>query len=879
MTGCNEKVTPTAEVEGLKVPAGFTIEEAAPPELLSFPMFASFDDRGRLFVFESTGPNTMGTEAMLNNPPYHIRLLEDLSGDGVFDKSTIFADSIPLPMGGEFYQGSLYIAAPPNLERLTDTNGDGIADEREVILTGWTLNSNAATLSGPFIGPDGWLYLADARRGFEIQRKEGDVVKGKGARIWRCRPDGTGLEAMAGGGFDNSIEVIFTPSGETIGTMTYFMDPQDGQRDALMHWVEGGVYPKPNQVIQEDNLKLTGELMPVMTKFPRVSPAGLMRYRDAAFGSEFTGNLFSAEFNTGRIMRHVVKESGATFSSEGEPFMTSTSSDSHPTDVLQDADGSLLVLVTGGWFIQGCPLSRVAKPDVPGGIYRIRKKEASVTKDPRGLSLDFSGMSPQALVEHLSDPRFVVRDKAVETLVAVGEPAVDALKSSLTSEDEEVRTSSVFALYRINTAKALEAVRSALQDKSPMVRTAAARATGLEKDRRAVEQLMDMVQDDQASVRRQAATALGQIGEQRSIEALLSASIDINDRFVEHAIIHALTTMASPAPLLKALDHSSVNVKRAAVIALDQMEGTPLDKHHLEPFLASNNAKLRNTGIWLASHHPEWSEVVVDFLKKGLDALNLTDSDMPAVVELMVTFSSDTDLQHFIASELGKSSTPMSRKLLLMEVIGRSPLEELPTAWVNPLSQLLKGGETEVQSEVLSLIESRNIPALEKEMDQLIKNPSVATDFRLKALSARMMSRPLLSESEFRMILDHLGPDHESPVRQLAVRLLARAELNDQQLLELASHITTADLFLLPSLVDAFQGNSNQEVGEALVVALKSKTEGLDNLSEQDLKKLFSTFPSSVQISAEPLMETLRERHAERLTKLQEVEGQLAKEM
>src|SRR5690606_34377239 len=204
--------------------------------------------------------------------------------------------------------GSLYIAAPPNLERLTDTDGDGIADEREVILTGWTLNVNAATLSGPFIGPDGWLYMADARRGFEIETKEGEILKGAGTRIWRCLPDGSRLESYSGGGFDNAIEIAFTPSGETIGTMTYFTDPQDGQRDALMHWVEGGVYPKPHKVIEDDQLKLTGELMPTMSKFPRVAPSGLMRFRGPAFGDDYEGNLFSAQFNTGRIMRHQMNE-------------------------------------------------------------------------------------------------------------------------------------------------------------------------------------------------------------------------------------------------------------------------------------------------------------------------------------------------------------------------------------------------------------------------------------------------------------------------------------------------------------------------------------------------------------------------------------------
>ena len=67
--------------------------------------------------------------------------------------------------------------------------------------------------------------------------------------------------------------------------MTYFQDPRDGQRDALMHWVWGGVYPKWYSVVSE--FKRTGDLMPVMTKFARIAPAGLVRYRGASFGPQY----------------------------------------------------------------------------------------------------------------------------------------------------------------------------------------------------------------------------------------------------------------------------------------------------------------------------------------------------------------------------------------------------------------------------------------------------------------------------------------------------------------------------------------------------------------------------------------------------------------
>ncbi|MFA5246109.1 MAG: PVC-type heme-binding CxxCH protein, partial [Pedobacter sp.] len=830
-----EKETAVIELDGLKVPEGFTIERAVDPSMISYPMFASFDGDGRLFVFESDGSSPTN-ESMLKKPPYHIRLLEDTNGDGIFDKSKIFADSLSFPKGGVFYKGSLYVTSSPDLIKLTDTDNDGVADKREVILTGWVLNSNGALLGGPFIGPDGWLYMTDARRGFDITTKEGQNLKGNSARIWRCRPDGSGLEPMSGGGFDNSIEIAFMPSGETFGTMTYFVDPQGGYRDALMHWVEGGVYPKSNPVIEKDKFIMTGDLMPVMTKMARVAPSGLMRYRNHTLGKEYQGNAFSAEFNTGRIMRHQISSDGASYKTVDSPFITSTVQDMHLTDVLEDADGSMLILNTGGWFILGCPLSRVAKLDVPGGIYRIRKTGTPIPKDPWGKSLDIKSMSAQKLAETLKDSRLAVRDKAIEALVQKGETAVLPIKNTvLKSVDPEIRAAGIFALYRIGTANSIKEAISGLYDANPVVRTSAARVMGLAKNKESVSKLMELIRTDTAPVRRQAATALGQIGDKTAVQALLNASASNKDRFVEHALIYSLISLKSSVSLTAALKNPSLNIRKTALIALDQMEGSVLKKDDLVPFLNSKDEQLRKTGIWVASHHQDWSDVVISFLRNRLSNPSLSDSDIAAVRDLMITFSQNKEMQSFMTEQLQNNTKNPDRQMFLIDVITHSAVREVPSEWVQQLSNMLDNGNMEIRSQVLGLIESRRIRALNEKLKSIAQDPEMSADFRLKALSSKLLSEPKLSEQEFQLVFAYLDKKYESPLRQTAARLLAAADLSDTQLVKLAKgQLPQVEAFLLPNLVSAFEGNSNEDVGEALVAALGSSSDRLENIAEQD---------------------------------------------
>ncbi len=390
------------------VPAGFEVELVAGPPLVDHPTMGGFDAQGRLYVCDGPGMNLPAKE-LLRELPNKIVRLEDTDGDGRFDRSTPYADKMTFPMGAVWHRGSVYTASPPNIWKLTDADGDGVAERREILVSEFGFTGNAADIHGCFLNPDGRLFWCDGRHGHNFVDEHGNQIsKGLAARVFSCRPDGKQVESFAGGGMDNPVECTFTAEGEPLGTVAIF-DVVEGRHDALVHWVDGGAYPRYEQPCVQE-FKRTGDLLPSLSRFGQVAPAGVERMRSEQFGPEYRDNIFLAQFNTHCVVRTQIVREGATFRSRDEDFLTSPGKDFHPTDVIEDADGSLLVIDTGGWFRIGCPLSQTAKPEIRGGIYRIRRAGTKSPADPRGLKLAWQDAGTNDLLQRLADERFAVRE-------------------------------------------------------------------------------------------------------------------------------------------------------------------------------------------------------------------------------------------------------------------------------------------------------------------------------------------------------------------------------------------------------------------------------------------------------------------------------------
>lgn len=363
---------PAAAPVAAELPPGFAIETAAEAPLVTHPIMACLGPGRSVFVGDAVGVNW--NKAQLEAaPPNRILRLEDLDGDGRFDRSTVFADGLTFPQGALWHDGSLFVCTPPGLIRLTDTDGDGIADRREVLVSGFDYTGNAADVHGPFLGPRDQLYFCHGRKGHKATDRDGKVVhEGQAAGIWRCDPDGRHLEWFVLGAGDNPVEVAFGPWGEAFATYNLYYSQPRG--DTVLHLQDGAVHPRADLPQVTAGEPRTIAHQPVAHNFGHVAVSGATFWKQSAGfdGGARPLQLMVTHFNTGRMVRLELAAQGPGWKAREHDFLRLTKPDTHLTDVLEDEDGSLLVLDTGGWFRLGCPSSLLAKPEALGRLYRIR---------------------------------------------------------------------------------------------------------------------------------------------------------------------------------------------------------------------------------------------------------------------------------------------------------------------------------------------------------------------------------------------------------------------------------------------------------------------------------------------------------------------------
>ena len=143
---------PDRALATFRVHPGFRLELAASEPVVRSPVASCFDADGRLYVVEMRGypyPEPMPTGG--------VSLLEDADGDGRFERRREFVEGLSWPTGITPYDGGVFIVAAPDLIYAKDTDGDGRADIKKVMFTGFGTQNVQGLANGLLWGNDGWI--------------------------------------------------------------------------------------------------------------------------------------------------------------------------------------------------------------------------------------------------------------------------------------------------------------------------------------------------------------------------------------------------------------------------------------------------------------------------------------------------------------------------------------------------------------------------------------------------------------------------------------------------------------------------------------------------------------------------------------------------
>jgi hypothetical protein len=205
---------PAESMKHMVHPVGFELQLfVAEDQLGGKPICMNWDERGRLWVAITRDyPNEMQREGQGRD---RIVVCEDTDGDWRADKVTVFADKLSIPTGLLPCRGGVIVLQMPHTLFLKDTNGDGVADERKVLFSGWGTGDTHAGPSNLRYGPDNWVWGIVGYSGF--QGTVGDERHNFRQAFFRFQPDGSKVE-MIRSTSNNSWGVGFSEEGFVFGS-------------------------------------------------------------------------------------------------------------------------------------------------------------------------------------------------------------------------------------------------------------------------------------------------------------------------------------------------------------------------------------------------------------------------------------------------------------------------------------------------------------------------------------------------------------------------------------------------------------------------------------------------------------------------------------
>lgn len=548
-------MTPRQALEAFEIQQGFRIELVAAEPDVADPVDACFDESGRMFVAEMHGypfsqePTRLNPQGGGKPDAGIIRLLEDTDGDGQIDRSTRFADRIRWPTSVICWDGGVFVLAPPNLWYFRDTDGDGVADERQIVFEGFNRDNVQAVANNLKWGLDGRIYGAGGRNGSTLTRDGQEVLK-LGRVDFSFDPRKLDLRAETGGvqfghSFDDWGNRFVCSNSDHIRQVVYAShylnrNPDAGIGNPIPSISrEGSAAPvyrrssaEPWRIVRTRRRAADPRYarLPATEKVPVgffTSATGITVYRGSAWPDAYRGQVFIGDVGGNLVHRKILSPNGpafiATRADRNVEFITSTDNWFRPVNFVNAPDGTLYILDMYRETIEhpySIPEDIKEHLDLEGGddrgrIYRI------AGPDRRRLKVTPLGEASTAqLVAELNSPNGWNRETAHRLLLERRDPAAPAeLDRNLhTSESPLGRMHSLWLISLLSAPdsdRLIDSLQAGLQDEDHRVRRQAVVAAESTLRRSADSPLLDTllercrVEDDPV-VRFQLALSLGE---------------------------------------------------------------------------------------------------------------------------------------------------------------------------------------------------------------------------------------------------------------------------------------------------------------------------------------------------------------------------------
>jgi putative heme-binding domain-containing protein len=731
---------PEDEKKDFILPPGFEITLFASEPDITKPINMAFDEKGRLWVSQSSeypikaGPGK-GTD--------RISILEDTDKDGKADKITDFANDLNIPIGIQPVKGGAIGFSIPNLYRFYDTDGDDIADKREVILGPFETKDTHGMVNNLFRGMDGWIH---ASHGFSnvstVAGKDGDSIRMTSGNTFRFTLDGEHAEKTSDGRIN--------PFGSDLDKWGYHYS-------ADCHTLP--IY----QIIRNGNYTQWGKMEPNMGHAPTMMDyglnstalSGLVYYTDNQFPAEYQNSFYSGDVVTCRISRSTISFTGSTpKASRKADFLVSKDPWFRPVDIKIGPDGAMYIAdfynsIIGHYEV---PLDHPDRDRNSGRIWKITYKGQE--KEP----INWAKSSLEFLTEKLNDPilqtRMMATDELVDRFNTSAIPSLEKLVAAEKTPDIQ-KVQALWALFRLD-AMTDNTLENALSDENVLVRVHAQRILGEYQriDNQEIEWLKKGLEDQSAHVRRVAAENLIRHQSPAMVSPIIKTiqHTDKADSHLLYALKYALYQHAQIPEIAKqlaakewsdsekevvALVFSDTRSKTAAEYLFDYLQNNSPSHEKYLAYLTSITRDLsasRMAEIITLAKNPRLE--LPDFKKVMAlnNGLKQQGSDLPAALKSWNQLLSTEILADFSTDNSNKTEEQVAELKYAIELSGLLKINKN----IPPLKELVNNTQEQEELRILAanaLIEIAPQTQI-RDLEKWLKDSESTIGFRQKIAEA-----------------------------------------------------------------------------------------------------------------------------------------------